>query len=35
MNAYSFPESVPLSTEAKHLISSALNNDPSKRPSIL
>ncbi len=34
MNAYSFPENVPISDAAKSLITRVLNNDPTKRPSI-
>lgn len=34
MNAYSFPENVPISDSAKDLITKILNNDPSKRPTI-
>ena len=34
MNAYSFPENVPISDPAKDLITKILNNDPSKRPNI-
>jgi polo-like kinase 1 len=34
MNAYSFPENVPISDAARDLITKILNNEPSKRPSI-
>jgi polo-like kinase 1 len=34
MNAYSFPENVPISDAARDLITKILNSDPSKRPSI-
>ena len=34
MNAYSFPEHVTISKEAKSLIKSILVTDPSRRPSI-
>jgi polo-like kinase 1 len=34
MNAYSFPENVPISDAARDLITKILNNDPTKRPSI-
>lgn len=34
MNAYSFPENVPISDAARDLITKILNNDPSKRPSV-
>ena len=34
MNAYSFPENVPISDPARKLISSILTNDPSKRPNL-
>lgn len=34
MNAYSFPENVPISDVAKDIITKILNNDPSKRPNI-
>jgi len=34
MNAYSFPDSAPISDAAKDLISKILNNDPNKRPKI-
>jgi len=34
MNAYSFPENVPISDAARDLITKILNNDPSKRPTI-
>jgi polo-like kinase 1 len=34
MNAYSFPENVPISEEAKGLISIILNLDPNKRPNL-
>lgn len=34
MNAYTFPEHVPISDAGKSLIQSILNNDPSKRPSL-
>ena len=34
MNAYSFPENVPISDAAKDIITRILNNDPSKRPSL-
>ncbi|CAG9334905.1 unnamed protein product [Blepharisma stoltei] len=34
MNAYNFPDHVPVSDEAKALISSILINDPLKRPSL-
>ncbi len=34
MNAYSFPENVPITEIARKLITQILNNDPSKRPSI-
>lgn len=34
MNQYSFPENVPISDNAKALITSILNTDPSKRPSV-
>jgi polo-like kinase 1 len=34
MNAYSFPEHVPVSEGAKDLINKILNNDPKKRPTL-
>ena len=34
MNNYSFPENVPITDDAKSLISSILNLDPSKRPNL-
>jgi len=34
MNAYSFPESIPISSQAKNLIERILVPDPSKRPSL-
>jgi polo-like kinase 1 len=34
MNAYSFPDNVPISDAGKDLVTKILNNDPSKRPSI-
>ena len=34
MNAYSFPEHVQISDQAKSLISTILNLDPTKRPSL-
>lgn len=34
MNAYSFPDNVPISDPAKDIISKILNNDPSKRPDV-
>jgi polo-like kinase 1 len=34
MNAYSFPENVPISDAARDLITKILNNDPSKRPNM-
>jgi polo-like kinase 1 len=34
MNSYSFPDTVPISDQAKDLITKILCNDPSKRPSI-
>jgi len=34
MNAYSFPEHVPISEPAKALITQILNLDPTKRPSL-
>ena len=34
MNAYSFPENVPVTDAARDLITKILNNDPTKRPSI-
>lgn len=34
MNAYSFPENVPISDTARDLITKILNNDPSKRPTM-
>lgn len=34
MNAYSFPEHVIISTQAKNLITRILHSDPAKRPSI-
>jgi len=34
MNAYSFPENVPISDAARDLITKILNNDPSKRPNV-
>ena len=34
MNAYSFPENVPISDRARDLITKILCNDPSKRPTI-
>ena len=34
MNAYSFPENVPLSEELRELITSILVNDPSTRPNL-
>eukprot|EP00347_Sterkiella_histriomuscorum_P000652 403375018 len=34
MNAYSFPENVPISDAARDLITKILNNDPSKRPTV-
>jgi serine/threonine protein kinase len=33
-NAYSFPETIPVSTSAKDLISSILTHDPDKRPKL-
>ena len=32
MNAYNFPENVPISDPARDLITKILNNDPTKRP---
>jgi len=34
MNAYSFPDNVPITDSARDLITKILNNDPTKRPSI-
>jgi len=34
MNAYSFPETIPISDQAKNLITKILNLDPSKRPTL-
>lgn len=34
MNAYSFPEHVKISEEAKDIIVKILNNDPAKRPDL-
>jgi len=34
MNAYSFPEHVPISDPAKNLIQQILNLDPTRRPSL-
>ena len=34
MNAYSFPDQVPISKEARDLISEILINDPTSRPSL-
>ncbi len=34
MNAYQFPDSVPISDNARDLITRILNNDPAKRPTI-
>ena len=34
MNAYSFPENIPISDVARDLITKILNNDPSKRPTM-
>ena len=34
MNNYSFPDTVPISEQAKDLITKILSNDPLKRPSI-
>ena len=34
MNAYSFPENVPITDSARDLITKILNNDPTKRPTI-
>lgn len=34
MNAYSFPENIPISDAARDLITKILNNDPSKRPTM-
>ena len=34
MNAYNFPDNVPISDSARDLITQILNNDPAKRPSI-
>ncbi len=34
MNAYTFPENVPISEAARDLITKILNNDPSKRPGL-
>jgi polo-like kinase 1 len=34
MNAYSFPEHIPISDAARDLISKVLNNDPKKRPNL-
>ena len=34
MNAYSFPEHIPISAQAKNLITKILHNDPTKRPSL-
>lgn len=34
MNAYSFPEHLPLSTASKSLITRILNSDPEKRPTL-
>ena len=32
MNAYNFPDNVPISDPARDLITKILNNDPTKRP---
>ena len=34
MNAYNFPENVPITDYARDIITKILNNDPAKRPSI-
>lgn len=34
MNAYNFPENVPITDFARDIITKILNNDPAKRPSI-
>ena len=34
MNAYNFPENVPITDYARDLVTKILNNDPGKRPSI-
>jgi polo-like kinase 1 len=34
MNSYSFPENVPISDQARNLITKILNLDPLKRPSL-
>lgn len=34
MNAYTFPDNVPISDPARNLITQILNLDPSKRPSL-
>ena len=34
MNAYNFPDNVPISDSARDLITKILNNDPAKRPTI-
>jgi polo-like kinase 1 len=34
MNAYSFPDNVPITDAARDLITKILNNDPTKRPSV-
>ena len=34
MNAYNFPENVPITDYARDIVTKILNNDPGKRPSI-
>ena len=34
MNAYNFPENVPITERARDIVTKILNNDPGKRPSI-
>jgi polo-like kinase 1 len=34
MNAYNFPDNVPITDHARDIITQILNNDPSKRPTV-
>ena len=34
MNAYNFPENVPITNYARDIVTKILNNDPGKRPTI-
>lgn len=34
MNSYSFPDTVPITDNARDLIQRILNNDPSRRPTV-